>query len=270
LVYPPLQVNGNHTTVNRSTVAYFGNAGVVTHGSFNVVSFSHIHHGGLTGNDTALLYTGSPKTHGTVWHHNWVHNGSEKCVRGDDQTRNLTVHHCVVFQCGNLGGQIHGFATVIKGDNNTVYHNTIFDAGSVGMLDFSSPEPFKPWVHQWPLLKVQNNHSLFFNNAAYPWQGDIGPKPRHSVVPAGVETGGTVRLVDDQLPDREHSTDDGMAIGSSRDFRPRPSTPLVGTGANVPPYTVPTGPIDIGAYQRNEPMWEPGCSLPACVAYNED
>ena len=79
LTYVPLAVEGNHVNVSRCTVAYFGNAGVTTHipntppakdpnapppvpqPMFNrsmIVSHNHIHHGGLIGKDSALLYTG--------------------------------------------------------------------------------------------------------------------------------------------------------------------------------------------------------------------
>ena len=81
LTYQPLGVVGNNITITKSTVAYFGNAGVVTsipntpptypnastppvpepmNGRYLSVDHTHIHHGGLVGMDTALLYTGVP------------------------------------------------------------------------------------------------------------------------------------------------------------------------------------------------------------------
>ena len=57
------------------------------------VRYSHIHHGGLIGMDTALLYGGGWSTAGMKWHHNWIHDGSEKCLRADDQSRNISAHH---------------------------------------------------------------------------------------------------------------------------------------------------------------------------------
>jgi hypothetical protein len=29
------------------------------------------------------------------WHHNWVHDCEAKCMRGDDYTKNLSMHHNV-------------------------------------------------------------------------------------------------------------------------------------------------------------------------------
>ena len=120
LTYNPLGITGNHITLNRSTVAYFGNAGVVTNipntkptqqglnpppqpppqpmaGRRLEVSFTHIHHGGMIGMDTAALYTGGWSSAGLHWHHNWVHDASEKCLRADDQSANMTVHRESLF-----------------------------------------------------------------------------------------------------------------------------------------------------------------------------
>ena len=34
------------------------------------------------------------------WHHNWVHDCREKCMRGDDFTWQLHGHHLVIYNCG--------------------------------------------------------------------------------------------------------------------------------------------------------------------------
>jgi hypothetical protein len=34
------------------------------------------------------------------WHHNWVHDCREKCMRGDDYTFQLHGHHLVIYNCG--------------------------------------------------------------------------------------------------------------------------------------------------------------------------
>ena len=117
--YVPLSISGgNGNRLLNSTVLYFGNAGVTTYitntppaaqgkpqpppqpmaGRDLEVAFCHIHHGGLIGKDSAALYTGGWNAAGLHWHHNWVHDASEKCMRGDDQSRNMTVHHNVSKQ----------------------------------------------------------------------------------------------------------------------------------------------------------------------------
>jgi hypothetical protein len=45
--------------------------------------------------DSAALYTGGWDTAGLEWHHNWIHDATEKCARADDQSRNMSVHHNV-------------------------------------------------------------------------------------------------------------------------------------------------------------------------------
>lgn len=92
------------------------------HFEHSSASFNHIHHGGLIGLDHAALYSGGWNASGIVWHHNWVHDHLEKCVRGDDQSLNMTVHHNVMFNCGTpVDDHNHaGVALILKGNNHTV------------------------------------------------------------------------------------------------------------------------------------------------------
>ena len=118
LTYIPLSLTGNNNKLLHTTVRYFGNAGVVTNipntppaintnrtqlppqpmaGRHSEVAYCHIHHSGLIGKDTAALYTGGWDTAGLEWHHNWIHTATEKCARADDQSRNMSVHHNVIW-----------------------------------------------------------------------------------------------------------------------------------------------------------------------------
>jgi hypothetical protein len=87
---------------------------------------AHVHDGSLVGNDAACVH--ADNTNATLcwgqdqdqdqggrsdarsgpaaaaaawrnctktWHHSWVHDCREKCVRGDDNTYNLSAHHLV-------------------------------------------------------------------------------------------------------------------------------------------------------------------------------
>merc|ERR1719174_1738331 len=65
--------------------------------------------------DVANLYTGGWDSAGVRWHHNWVHDGSEKCLRGDDQSANMSVHHNVIFNCGAGAEMDVGSASSSKG-----------------------------------------------------------------------------------------------------------------------------------------------------------
>ena len=50
----------------------------------------------------------------------WIHDASEKCVRGDDYNLNLTVHHNVIWNCGDVRERNFFAATgcILKGDYN--------------------------------------------------------------------------------------------------------------------------------------------------------
>ena len=107
-------------SVTRCTVRDFGNAGVTTAipnvapaapgkpqqppepmaGRRLEVAYTHIYNGARVGEDTAALYSGGWAAAGTVWHHNWVHDKTEKCIRFDDQSENATIHHNVIYNCG--------------------------------------------------------------------------------------------------------------------------------------------------------------------------
>lgn len=105
---------GERNHVNRTTVRRFGNAGIVTSQLSNEISYSHVYDGGLIGNDDACVHadnSGTPcqpdPATGAItinctknWHHNWVHDCREKCMRGDDFTFQLEAHHNVIFNCG--------------------------------------------------------------------------------------------------------------------------------------------------------------------------
>lgn len=80
---------------------------------------------------------------------------------GDDLTRNLIVHHNVVWNCANKG-------FIIKGDRNQVYNNSAVNNPQLDMVLWSAPEPHKQWSPgQWEhLLKQQNVNSRAYNNYA--------------------------------------------------------------------------------------------------------
>ena len=187
----PLGATGNRISIRRCTVSHFGNAGVVTkipntlpvnlttdppphpqpmEGRFLEVAYSHIFAGGLVGMDTAALYTGGWTSAGLEWHHNWVHNASEKCVRADDQAANMSVHHNVVWDCGiepetDVASFGSGIGLVLKGDGHRVYANTLIRANYNEMCLPACVEPLKPFRLQWPLV-IQNNRTLLFNSVA--------------------------------------------------------------------------------------------------------
>jgi len=284
LEYAPLAVSGLHTTVSRCTVRRFGNAGVVTsipnqlpHAAgepqkppysmvnrWLEVSHCHIHHAGLIGKDTAALYTGGWASAGLIWRHNWVHDASEKCVRADDQSRNMSVHHNVIFNCGvgsitDVQAARSGIGLVLKGDGHMIYANTIFGANYTELCLPACIEPLKAFRRQYPFDPAQNSKSQVFNSAA---RNDFGfPCSCHNSSYLHHPGGNQSAILN--LP----GTDLGLANVSGMDFRPLAGSPLIDAGIVWPPYTDGfTGSRpDIGAYEHNQERWTAGCQeLPGC------
>jgi len=235
--------------VRRCTAFNAGNAIINYRGQPYVVELNHVHHGGLACKDVALVYTGQPSCAGSVVRRNWVHGcrteeGSGLGIRGDDQTRRLTVHHNVVWDCGRDG-------IIVKGDFNKVHNNTTLFIGTKGRLGnyIAMPvraEPRKPWRRQHPLLKVQNANSQIFNNAA---RTVVGNQGRRTPFPPG-----------DNLANTYRGADPGLVDVGKWDFRPRPDSPLVDAGRVIPGFTdgFQGKAPDIGAYEHGGDHWKPG------------
>eukprot|EP00041_Stephanoeca_diplocostata_P019511 m.422045 g.422045 ORF g.422045 m.422045 type:complete len:441 (+) comp21323_c0_seq3:166-1488(+) len=275
LTYSPLGASGNQINISRATVHSFGNAGVVTDipnqtpypprpplpmaGRYASVSYSHIFNSGLIGKDTAALYTGGWNSAGLEWHHNWVHSASEKCIRADDQSRNMSVHHNVAFDCGvepNVDAQsaTTGLGMILKGNGHVVYANTIYNANYTEYCLPSCPEPLKPFRHQYPFDQHQNSRSQIFNSVA---NKDIGfpcscRNKSFLNRPGGNQTGVLHLDIGAML----------LRDPASFDFRPTPTSPLVDAGVVFPPYTDGkyTGKApDVGAYENDQAPWTAGC-----------
>ena len=103
----PRPTKGQRNNITRATVRRFGNAGIVTSQLANEISYSHVYNGGLIGNDDACVhadnsmtscgYPNSTDSCTKTWHHNWVHDTTEKCLRFDDQSENASIHHNGVY-----------------------------------------------------------------------------------------------------------------------------------------------------------------------------
>ena len=205
LTYAPLGVHGNQMHVTRCTVRDFGNAGVVTSipnvapglqndsgiqtspkamaGRYLEVAYSHIFNGARVGEDTAALYSGGWAAAGTHWHHNWVHDTTEKCLRFDDQSENASVHHNVMYNCGEpeydpSSHTASGFGLVAKGDGHLIYANTIFQTNASDMCLSSCVEKLKPFRRQYPRVE-QNVHTQVFNTAAAAFATHARQGPYH-------------------------------------------------------------------------------------------
>ena len=231
------------TVVRRNTVFDAGNAVVHPTGMPGiVVELNHIFNGGYLCKDVSLLYTQLPHIYGTVLRYNWVHDCHTPHIalgiRGDDQTRGLTVHHNVVWNCG-------WDAIIVKGDFNRVANNTCLANRQSDILLFARTEPTKPWRKQYPLLKVQNARSEVANNCAPRILSD-----RRRKSPMSAKTHHNYTGAQPMLRDPEHL-----------DFRPAAGSPLIDAGTPIAGITdghrgkAP----DVGAYEHGAEPWVPGC-----------
>jgi hypothetical protein len=238
------------TVCRYNTLFNLGNAILCFQGPGQVVEYNHVYDGGLACKDVSLIYTQLPETSGNVVRYNWVHGcrterGGGLGIRGDDQTRGLTVHHNVVWDCGRDG-------IIVKGDGNRVVNNTVLDIGgprAAGQYLHlpTVPEPKKPWRKQAPLLPVQNENSLIANNAA---RTIIGGKAR-----------GQRYRFQKNLVTNCQERDLKLADPAGLDFRPRADSPLIDAGTVIPGITerFDGRAPDIGAYEYGGENWRPGC-----------
>jgi len=232
-----------------NTLYNTGNAILNFRGYENIIEYNHVYNGGISCEDVALVYTGQPTTAGSIVRYNWVHgcrteSGQGLGIRGDDQTRSLTVHHNVVWDCGRDG-------IIVKGDFNKVCNNTVFNIGTDSnpgnyISLHTAAEPYKWWRDQYPLLAEQNANSTIYNNAAFTITSDN----KGTAFPPGRNISNNYCGKDLKLQDPENLK-----------FQPCADSPLVDAGRVIPGFTdgfLGAAP-DIGAYEYGDPnYWIPG------------
>jgi hypothetical protein len=190
-----------------------------------------------------------------------VHDGAAKCVRGDDFTLNLTMHHNVIWDCGEplSDGQGQSFGVVLKGDYNRFYANTVLKSKQADVLADTAKDTKLGCPD---CLPQQNRHTQWANSVAHEWSTKGGPSIEKAAFAfwGGMHTG----------PVRTSLFEDW----GGWDFRPAANSSLIGRGV---PFLTAEGDAgeapDIGAYQRNESgaaYWRPGCTfVPECEVESE-
>jgi len=264
LTGPSLGKEGKGSVIRHCTVFNTGNVGISYSNLPHVVEYSHVYNGGLACEDISLVYTQLPGAAGSVIRYNWVHGchtrkGFGLGIRGDDQTRNLTVHHNVVWDCGRDG-------IIVKGDFNRIYNNTVLDIGRPGQDGnyiniHTRSEPKKPWRKQFPLLERQNAHSEVYNNLAKNITGFNNGEP----FPEGPNVSHNYRGDAPELrnPPPAKPGPNPSVTWEKRthpDFRPAEDSPLIDAGRVIPDFTgeyAGEAP-DIGAYEYGGENWVPG------------
>jgi hypothetical protein len=238
------------STVRNCTAFNIGGSEGLTVGGRgpSIIEYNYIFNGGLLQSDGGLIQCHGINLDNTVIRYNWVHdhnafNWGGIGIRGDDLTRDLLVHHNVVWNCREKG-------IIVKGDRNRVFNNTCLNNPIMDILAPSRAEPFKPFrPSQHPhLLDKQNANTTIANNYArvisgtFSWQRQPG-------APLGPM-------------ENNYSGSDPMLVDpAARDFRPVAGSPLIDTGKVLPPITdgyLGDAP-DVGAYEYGGERWLPGC-----------
>jgi hypothetical protein len=239
----------NLNIVRQCTVYGVGNVGILYGRYKNIIEYNHVYDAGRACHDIAAIHTGSPRTAGSVAHHNWVHGSSGLGMRGDDQTRRLTFHHNVIWNCNR------GF--ILKGNHNTCYNNTVLidpdsPTATGSIVIAKRPEP-KKWWTKWETLQVQNVDSLVCNNASYLVAGRNAPLPETDKV------FGNVTLPKDLSTVFVNADPEALRSGTF-DLRPKAGSPLIDAGRKVAGVTAPfVGKApDAGAYEFGGENWRAG------------
>ena len=235
-----------------------------------IVEYNYSHHIGYVQSDGACFQGCGTRLNGTVLRYNWAHdhhayNWGRRGIRGDDVTRNLRVHHNVVFGCDFNG-------IVLKGNLNDVHHNTSIGNERVDICLTMDPEPHKKWrPENWdvnipkqnvdtrasnnyapvfsPLMRARLTRAREFESFPEVHGGDVRNNydPRRNML---VDVGPVFR---DDLP--------WLNDPEAMDFRPRAGSPLVDAGVIVDGYTgafLGKAP-DVGAYEYGATnYWIPG------------
>lgn len=234
------------SVIRRCSVYNAGNSCVAVYDMPEmVVEYCDIHDGGKACKDVSLLYTHLPLINGTVFRYNWVYGNHASAVsmgiRGDDQTRGLTVHHNVVWNAGWYG-------IIAKGDNNRIYNNTVLESKKYDILLRDRPEPKKPWRKQWPLLKKQNMNTECYNNY-------------------GLKMSASSKKMKALTCGHGHNYSRGKKVFMNKvtlDFMPCKDSPLIDAGKEIEGITngFKGKAPDIGAYESGGEKWKPGTDWP--------
>ena len=281
LIYPALQLSGSpHLGVNwfgtiqypatpwspentdvsspgsvarKNTLYNCGNTLLMFQAMDSLVEYNHIYDGGKACKDVSLVYGSFPFCRGSIVRYNWVHGCITDHYRGrgglggigiraDDQSRNNSYHHNVVWDCGLAG-------ILMKGEGNTAFNNTVFDVGNAGVegnyiMMQTAPEPEKPWALQWPNLPEQNKEAKIFNNIAHTiTAGRNKPFPQ-----------------DDRNTNNYQGKKLPLMDIANFDFRPVLDSELIDAGKTVPGLVedYKGQAPDIGAYELDGDNWVPG------------
>lgn len=262
--YPPtpVTIENNEVTsfgniASNNTLFNCGNALLVYQAANTIVEFNHVHDGGKACKDVSLIYGCWPFSKGSEVRYNWVHgcvtDGWEGAkgeggmgIRADDQSRNNSIHHNVIWDIGGEG-------IVAKGEYNLIYNNTLFDIKGLSgkqkiyILLEQTPEPIKIWAAQWPQLQKQNQWGKVFNNLTK--NICTSHNLKDTVQDNGNNFFNNFKIEDPSSP---------LVDKRNVDFRLKAGSDLIDKGKSVTKDKYYGDAPDIGAYESGGPNWKPG------------
>ncbi len=250
LSHPAVMVHGYkdvpcESTVARCTIYNTGNVGIWFLRQNNVIEYNHVSHTGLACKDIAAIHTGSPACAGSIARYNWVHDSRGKGMRADDQSRKVSFHHNVVWNCDE--------GIIVKGDFNQCYNNTILGTdGSGSLIIPTRPEPQKWWA-KGKFLEVQNANSIFCNNLSEVLSYRHDPLPDTRNISHNIQLANTPLLAP------------WIAASRKQNFHLAKDSILIDAGVSVPGSAVEYSgkSPDVGAYEFGKKNWRPGADWQA-------
>jgi len=249
LIYKCLAMGGE-SIARQSTIFNSGNVGIHFVGPNFLLELNHVYNNGLLSNDVSSIYTAGDRAKRSRVTHNWVHDNPSPTgsigIRGDDLTRGLTVDHNVVWNT-TVG-------ITVKGDDNSVFNNTVFNAERWDILMEKQPEPRKEFQVEAAekFLDAQNQNTFYYNNLV---NDETSVKHGPTVDPIPIEKRGSGFIYDSDPP---------LVDVEALDFRPLESYRKELTGKPLPTETVIPVSLDpasdpyIGAYGFDGDYWKPG------------
>lgn len=241
--------HGN-SVVRRTTIFNSGNVGVHFSGPGFLFELNHVYNNGLLSHDVSSVYTAGANAMRSRVTHNWVHDNPSPTgsigIRGDDLTRGLTVDHNVVWDT-TVG-------ITVKGDHNSVFNNTVFNARRFDILLEDEPEPRKEFQVEAgkSFLDKQNANTFYYNNLV---NDETSAKHKPGAPSIPIEKRGSGFIYEGEPP---------LVDVDALDFRPLEAYREELTGKPLPEGTVIPVELDassqpyIGAYSFDGPDWKPG------------
>ena len=203
--------------IRQCTVYNVGGVGIYAQGSGpTIAEFNHVFNAGLYCVDISSLYVPVGKEMGgTIVHHNWLHDVSGIGFRVDIQGRGITVHHNLVWNV-SVGCKLQGYQMAAY--NNTV----VTDSPSGGFVVVFEPDATPEEIARW---HIRNNvANAFYDRLSL--RNDPRKTTRGFVRPLAEVAGS----IDHNVIIHADNQSQLFVDSTVRDFRPKPSGPLDGTG----------------------------------------